>query len=336
MAKTVIQEVLPAVLAEHRAIRAWQQLHPERPEPERIEIVTLKNKTAVYRLWGVRRDGGPVVAKRCDASSGHVERLVYEQLLPGVSAPTLRCFGWVPEPAGAFGWLFLEDAGAHAYSSASGENRVLAGHWLAALHRTDLSPPLRAALPDRSPAHYLQRIRFCRAALRRRVDNPALSAQESESLRTLVAWLDLMEARWPELQRFFQTWPQALVHGDFVVKNLRLRSAGAGAPELLVFDWEMAGWGVPAVDLAQVGSGTANPDLETYAASVNGLLPRAPAGGLERLAAFGSLLRLVDQISWEALTMKGQSYRFLLKPLSTLQLYEPQLAAALRALKWLP
>ena len=32
--------------------------------------------------------------------------------------------------------------------------------------------------------------------------------------------------------------------------------------------------------------------------------------------------------------MQGNTYEFLLKPLSVLRLYEPQLAAALRAVNW--
>jgi aminoglycoside phosphotransferase (APT) family kinase protein len=333
MPEVIPSEVLPAALAEHRAVRAWHQLQPNLAEPERIEILRLKHKTSVYRLCGAGRDGAAVVAKRCRVSTAGVERLVYEKLLPTLGVPVLRYFGWVPEAASEFCWLFLEDAGGEAYSPASEEHRALSGRWLAALHRIELSRAERVALPDRSPNHYLRLIDFSRTALQERVDNPALSAQEAELLRTFVTRCDLMQARWHELQTFFSTWPSAAVHGDFVVKNLRLRS-GASGLELLVFDWEMAGWGVPGVDLAQFLGNTASPDLAAYGAALRRYYPQLTLGGVERLAAYGNLLRLVDKIFWEAISMEGQTYDFLVRPITTLMGYEPQLAAALRAVAW--
>ena len=55
---------------------------------------------------------------------------------------------------------------------------------------------------------------------------------------------------------------------------------------------------------------------------------------LQRLARFGSLLRVVDKIFWETVRLTGESYELLLRPLTTLREYVPQLAAALRALDW--
>jgi hypothetical protein len=327
------REALPAILADHEAARAWRCLYPEEAEPERIEVLGRTHKTAVYRLWGAGPDGGTVVAKRCRAEIAVLERLVYEDLLPTVALPALRCFGWVPEASGQFCWLFLEDAGTEAYSPARSEHRSLAASFLAALHGIRPNQTLRAALPDRSPSHYLRLIQASRKALQVQVDNPVLAAHEAALLRTIMAYLDLMQTRWWQLQRFFEAWPEAVVHGDFVVKNLRLR-LGSADPELLVYDWEMAGWGVPAVDLAQSLGKAASPDLEIYGAARRSYGPRVASSSLRRLAAYGNLLRLAAKLFWEALSLQGPTYDYLLGPITKLGGYEPQLAAALCAVNW--
>jgi hypothetical protein len=333
MPEAVMREAPPASLADHQAVQAWRQLRLPQAEPERIELLSRKHKSAVYRLRGAGSDCETVVAKRCRAATAGLERLIYEDLLPSVGVAALRCIGWVPESAGEFCWLFLEDAGTDAYSPTSAEHRALAGRFLAALHRLEPSQALRAALPDRSPAHYLRLIHFSREALGAHVDNPVLRAHEAELLRAFVTWCELMQTRWGELQEFFEAWPNAVVHDDFVIKNLRIRSNTTG-PELLVFDWEMAGWGVPAVDLAQSLGKTASPDLETYGAARRGYDPQVTPGRLQRLAAYGKLLRLVDQVYWEAVTAGGPTYDYLARPIALLLRYESDLAAALRAVGW--
>src|SRR5439155_6582038 len=133
---------------------------------------------------------------------------------------------------------------------ASDEHRALAGRWLAAVHRAPGSADLRSVLPDRGPDYYLQLLHSTQAGLLKRVNNPTLYADDVALLRRLVAQCDVIQAHWEELAQCFEGCPHGLVHGDFVIKNLRIRN-GAGRPALLVFDWEMAGWGVPATDLAQ-------------------------------------------------------------------------------------
>ena len=124
-----------------------------------------------------------------------------------------------------------------------------------------------------------------------------------------------------------------LVHGDFVAKNLRLR-AEAASPALLVFDWEMGGWGTRASDLAHIPERTASPDLEAYSSALQAQNPRARLRDVERLAACGTLLRLLEEIVWEAESMADNSLRVLLKPVTTIKEYEPQLTAAIRRLGW--
>src|SRR4030095_8907099 len=141
-------------------------------------------KSAVYRLSGVGPDRSAIIAKRCPAATATVERAIYDEFLANLPLPALRCYGLGAEPTGDFGWLFLEDAGKHAYSPDNGEHRTLAGRWLGTVHRARLSAELRARLPDRGPGHYLQLLRSARAAVLEHVDNPVLSADERALLRT--------------------------------------------------------------------------------------------------------------------------------------------------------
>src|SRR5206468_11327144 len=101
-----------------------------------------------------------------------------------------------------------------------------------------------------------------------------------------------------------------------------------------VYDWEMAGWGWPATDVAQSLGRCVSPDLPAYCSALRQNFPKLQPREIRRLAAYGNVLRVVDKIFWETVTMEGDSYEFLLKPLLTLQNYQPQLTAALRTLHW--
>src|SRR5438034_11695105 len=149
------REILPANLLDHRAVKAWRRIQPESFEPQNIEVLKwTRKKSAVYRLTGVGSNGSAVIAKRCPANTGSVERLIYETLLPRLSLPSLKCYGFVEEPEGDYSWLFLEDAGAHEYLQDSAEHRALAGRWLGTVHRLAQAADLHTQLPDRRPSYY--------------------------------------------------------------------------------------------------------------------------------------------------------------------------------------
>src|SRR6266705_1334523 len=333
MSKTVTTEILPENLLEHRAVKAWSQLEPERTEPEAIAVLRLtRKKSAVYRMAGVGPTGAAVVAKRCRTTTAIVERLIYEEVLSSLSLPALGCYGFVPEPGGEFCWLFLEDAGTHEYSPDNAEHRALAGRWLGAVHRVARVAGLQAQLPDRGLSHYLQRLRTSRAELLQRVGNPVLSAADVAVLQTVVAQFDMIEAHWAEVERFSDSLPPTLVHGDFVIRNLRVRP-GANGLALLVYDWEMAGWGFPATDLAQVQS-CARADLDAYYPELRQDFPQLDVRDIQRMRDYGNLLRVLDGMFWATIIMTGDDCKYLHKPLRTIRVYEPQMAAALRALDW--
>src|SRR5438477_777794 len=98
-------------LAAHPAAKAWSTIRPGGAEPTEIERLKKEMKAQVFRLESVGPDGSPVIAKRCERVNGLIERTIYEEVLPCVPGPALRCYGYVDEPNDQFCWIFLEDAG---------------------------------------------------------------------------------------------------------------------------------------------------------------------------------------------------------------------------------
>jgi len=334
MARSTTIEILTEHLQEHQAVKAWNQLQAHPLEPDNIEILKRKKKSAVYRLNGIGPDGATVIAKRCRAATAQVERMIYEEFLPRVPVSALRCYGFLKEPEGEFCWLFLEDAGGELYLPQLAEHRALAGRWLGETHLTAVPADLKARLPDRDLGHYLKLLRSSRATLLEHLaHNTAVSNDDAVVLRKVMTHCDVLESHWSEMEKICEVMPRTLVHGDFVIKNVRIQD-GANGPALLVFDWEYAGWGVPGTDLAQFVGGVASPDVNIYCSVLRREHPHLDARDIQAVAACGNLLRLVDDIDWEITLLEFGSHRFLVKPVSTLRVYEPRLVTALSALRW--
>jgi hypothetical protein len=102
---------------------------------------------------------------------------------------------------------------------------------------------------------------------------------------------------------------------------------------LLAFDWENAGYGVIFVDLAQSPPAStqfsANPDIGAYWAVVRNYWPDIKTHDLERLANFGTLLRLLEAINW---ITERLSLEWIDKPVSTIAVYECWLAELIQTL----
>jgi len=314
---------LPPYLVDRRLLNAWHEAGHGHLRPTRIEVLKRKGKSTVYRLHGTDGGRSTLIAKRCRAATAGLERLIHEEVLARLPVRTLRCHGCSPEPDGEHAWLFLEDAGSDLYSPMNASDRALAGRWLGMTHALSLTDAERALLPDRGPSYYLSLLRLSRASLLARASSPDLNRAEARLLKRLVLDLDRAEARWPLVEAIARDWPGALVHGDFAAKNLRVRPAAT--PVLLVLDWEMAGWGLPAADLAQSLGKCASPDLENYRSSLGRATAAPGPGELRRLAEVGALLRLVHKISWEIQSMEDA--------LCVLALYEPQMRGAVHALQ---
>ncbi len=320
-------KILEADLREHPAVQAWRELQSVRTEPERIEILKGKlpnqakrSKRFVCRLVGMGPAGSAVIGKRCWRFNAVIESAIYKEMLPYLPIPSLNYYGLVEEANGKFCWLFLEDAGEEAYSALVAEHRALSAQWLGLMHTsaTQVTPP--ACLPDKGPKHYLKRLQFARNAILRNLVNLALQADDLAILDAIVGQYDVLESHWGQVAEFCEGIPQTLVHGDFVKKNLRVRSNHAGT-DLLSFDWGEAGWGAPATDIKDV-------DVTGYWSVVRHHWPWLNVQAIQRLAIVGKIFRCLDAICWELPRFKKE---WLETPMSNMRIYESRLAKAIRA-----
>ena len=333
MSRPITTEVLPQRLTEHRAAQAWSRLALGTAEPERIEILKLRNKSAVYRLIGVGPGGGSVIAKRSRSATVSIEGTIYRDFLPDAQPQALRYYGTAEEPDGEFCWLFIESADGEDYEIRNPRHRALAGRWLGEIHRAAGRTDLATRLPRREPDDYLERVRECRSTFLLHLGNPELRGDDLLTLREMVSYCDELESHWDELESWCRHATRTLVHGDFAAKNVRVRSGSAG-PAFLVFDWECAGWGVPAADLAQFLGRTVSPDLAAYCTALQSSFAARTLLAAMRIARCGDFFRLIDDIQWANSSLGFGPYLTLIKPMSYLQSYKGRLAALLRAAGW--
>jgi len=291
----------PAPSLEHAARKAWRALYPESIEPLDVEAVqtpTRGKRTTVYRLKGVGPQGSAVIAKRSRASKAMLERITYEEVLPHFPGPTLRYYGCAQEEDGDFSWLFLEDAGGEPYSSHIDEHRLIAARWLGLLHLTAAGLNVQALLPHRGTGFYLGELRSARATILENLGNPVLDPADLSVLRAIISHYDVLESQWGQVDALCGEMPQTVVHGHVETRNLRVRTTDSGSV-LLVFDWETASWGTPAIDLAQLIFDSVSPPVVAYLSGAGPLWPRLDARDVHRLAHIGGLFRTILDISSE-------------------------------------
>ena len=295
-------------IALHPVARAWRKLTNRQAVPKSIEIIRERvrraeeiyrttSKPFVYRLTGVGPDGSNVIAKRYECAAASTECAIYQDVLPYLPVSTLRYCGLVADDDPQFCWLFLEDAGEEPYLLNAEEHRVLAGRWLGVMNVA--AQQLRAAtrLPDRGPGFYRKLLVASRETIREIVENSIFRDRDSTLLQALISHCDAVERQWERIEQFCNRMPRTLVHGDFAIQNARVRSVSTGN-NLLLMDWEGAGWGSPAPDLAQFVGGSLSPDLGAYHAVVCATWPGIGLAELERLAEIGRMFRLVSSLDW--------------------------------------
>jgi hypothetical protein len=285
MKKPTESEVLEGVR------RSWRQLRPDGPEPEGIEILVRKKKSAACRLLGPEGAGFPLIAKKARKRTAEVERILHECILPRLPVDSLAWHGLV-DAEGEFCWFFMEDAGEAVFTPGVPEHRALAARWLAALHTAAEGVAAVAGLPDRGAADSLRRLQQGRERILRGGGNPLLSPANREALGAILGHYDVVESRWAECEAVCNDAPKTLVHGDFGKKNLRVRCRW-GRPELVVFDWEYAGFGFPGGDLSLV-------DPADYGPAVRERWPDLVGERLGWMFRIGRLFRCLAAIDWES------------------------------------
>jgi ATP-binding cassette subfamily B protein len=288
----------PSNVMNHPAARAWRQLYPN-VQPLLITPLKVRRKNKIYRIAVAGRSA--VIAKQCGRETALVERAVYEIVLPRAAVPSLGFHGFLEEPDGEHCWIFMDEAIGDNYSSLLAAHRAVAGRWLGLLHSSPIDVAVNGHLPDAGPPRYLDILHATCEFIEQHLDNPILTPDDVACLEETQAHLHDVASHWNRLEAVCQNAPKTLVHGDFNAKNLRLRSDN-GHASVVVFDWENAGWGVPAVDLAQqtlpFGHVSANPDMRTYWSTMRERCSNANAEALERLAYCGSVFRALASLRW--------------------------------------
>ncbi|HXK34431.1 MAG TPA: phosphotransferase [Dehalococcoidia bacterium] len=308
VAQTTTQPVAEAFAAERafavdRAIAAWRAISGDASDFGGAAVIADGEKSLVVRLH--RPGPGPnVMAKRASPDALAAEVHVYTHLLAGSGArPRFRGVG----DDGAGGrWIFIEDAGGEAYDAGNPAHARLAGQWLARLHATVMraAGPADVVLPHRGAAFYLDRARSARSTLDRRLSD-ACDVGDAAIVRRCVAICDSLEAGWASVAAAAAAVPDTLVHGDIAAENVRI-----DGDEVVVFDWEKAAWGTPAVDLARV-------DVAAYASAAGDGGRPIGLDDVARAAAAGSVLRTLSH-NWAA------------KPVGKLERYARRLAREMR------
>jgi aminoglycoside phosphotransferase (APT) family kinase protein len=324
-----VVEITRADLREHAALRAWRMIRPGGAEPAGIAILRKSEKSSVYRLDGIGPGGSSLVAKRCRIETALIERLVYEDVLPCLPITTLTFHGCVGDNESH--WLFVEYAGGVRFSAGNEAHRALASRWLALMHTAATRLPLADALPDRGPGHYVEQLRCARETIRRNLENPALRSSDRGVLESIVAQCDALESRWCEVEARCAGLPRTLVHGDFRPKNVYIRAEQVGM-RLFAIDWEMAGWGVPAVDLASArGPRVELIDVPTYMSVARESWRTLDAASLRTLLAVGLLFRRLDAINWDAVRLATPWPQ---RAMEAMRVYRAELAGFVGMARW--
>jgi len=331
--------ILDRGIKAHPALRAWERVDRVRRQPVSVEVwreLPANQPASVYRL--VFRDVGrpAVFAKHSEPRFGAVERLCHEAILPRVRVSSPAYYGSLQDDDGSW-WLFVEDAGREWYALDDPEHRRLAGRWIGRLHREGACIPAARTLPPAGPARYLDHLRAARERIERNFANPGLALSDRDVLRASLRLQDEVESRWQRVERACEGPPATLVHGDFQPKNIRVRP---GTPEATLFalDWEMAGWGSPAVDLAPPAAADvlSHVDLGAYAGEVGSAWPGVDAAAIRRLSLVGLVLRRLAAMDWAGESLHFEDPRSLSDPVESLRFLNRSLARGLEAAaEWL-
>ena len=324
MSRKAPAAVLSGELAWHPAVAAWRQLAPDAPDPERIEVLRQGKKSATYRLVEPMPGSASIIAQRACMAKALIERTVYEEILPHLPVTSPRYYGFRAEDP-HFAWLFLEDIGDERHTATDCAQLALAGRWVGLMHTAAAHVPAARGLPDGGPPRYLDHLRGGLQTIRANLANPALTADDAATLGRLASDLDRLESAWAALACACTGLPATLVHGDLQRKNLYVRN-DAGQTALYAIDWETAGWGVPAADLARI-------DLPTYWSVVRSVWPDVRLEDARRLGAVGRIFVQLAALRWASPQLVYDSPRYLSWPMASLRIVHGRLSDAVRELR---
>jgi len=322
-------------LDRHPAARAWVSLGGAVPDGVAVVREVSRSKPAVHRL-SFSGSEPAVFVKSFHADRLALERRIYETILPRLPVTAAPyCGTW--EDGEGWAWMFVEDVGELCISPRDPEHRVLAARWMGLLHHSAAAVVADEPLPDAGPGRYVGHLRAGRDEIRQGLGNRCLTPDDREVLNAVLALGDLVESRWPPFERACEDYPITLVHADFQPKNVRIRMTDRG-PSLSPIDWETAGRGVPAADLARANSPglVMQFDPPAYEAAVREGWPQLDGASIRRLSIMGHVFQSLAGIYWSSADLRFEDPRCLIRPVSSMRRYITQISSALEAgAEWL-
>lgn len=266
-------------------LEAWRHVGGRTPDSVERLVDVRGNKrrvyarAGIYRLRGAGASGSGVVAKCSTAATLSTEALLYGDVLPGLSLPSPKCYGYVE--GGPQSWLFMEEIVGQPFAPRSITHQELAARWLARLHSGTSRTTLASRLPQTGPRQYFDAIGTTRTLLlnARRV----LRSEARRSLSVLIQTLATIETIANDTCERCANLPQCVVHADFVDKNV-LVTRRRGDLALFALDWGISGWGVPAPDLEYL-------DTHRYFGMVSHAWPHVQRSDIQFLKAVGIVMR---------------------------------------------
>lgn len=273
------------------------------------------------RIEGVGPAGSGIVAKWCPRADGELEAFIYTEALNRLPMESIRCYGFIDEGPGDYGWLFLEDVGITQVAD-KGESFPMAfSHWLALLHSSASILPVRGRLPERGPAWYLESLRAARLGLCQSLRQQNWSDSGRAAAERMLVCFEVLERNWHLVEERCDGLPWTLVHCDLQPKNILTRHTPSGIA-FLPLDWEDAGWGAPASDLAEI-------DAASYWSTARRTWAGIELRRVEEQVRCGALFKILLAIGWEMVRLAAGSEE---RATRRLRIYAPRLTASTRAL----
>ncbi len=303
------------------AVQAWLRLRPGSSEPGGVTLLKNTSRSIVCRIEGMGPGGSGVVAKRCPRTDGELEAFIYSEVLDRLSMESVRCYGFINEDGGDHGWLFLEDCGITKVTEKGGSFPTAFAHWLALLHGSASNLPIRGRLPDRGPAWYLEILRAARLGLCQSLAERNLTELDRSAFETMLVCFEVLERNWHILEERCEGLPWTLVHCDLQPKNILTRQTPSGVA-FLPLDWEDAGWGSPATDLAEI-------DATSYWSTAIRTWAGIELRQVEEQARCGAVFQILAAVGWEIVRLAAGSEE---KAMRRLRIYALRLTASTQAL----
>ena len=303
------------------AVQAWLRRRPGSSEPSGITLLKNTSRSTVCRIDGVGPGGSGIVAKRCPRAEGELEAFIYSEVLDRLSMESVRCYGFINEGSGEHGWLFLEDCGITQIADKGESFPIAFAHWLALLHGSASNLPIRGRLPERGPAWYLETLRAARLGLCQSLPERNWGDLDRSAAERTLACFEILERNWHVVEECCEGLPSTLVHCDLQPKNILIRHTASGIA-FLPLDWEDAGWGPPATDLAGI-------DALSYWSTARRIWAGIELQRIEEQVCCGALFKILLAVGWEMVRLAAGSEE---KAVRRLRIYAPRLTASTRAL----